>query len=138
MQDRLEIQLWTEEPEDSVKSAIPSLARTVQRTVSVSAEMVAKNLSSLIQPFRDAFDETESTPGSLGIERIELNVVVNAAGGVELIGKVNEKPGDLSLLNSLAQFYNMKNDYGKSLEYSNRVLDVVKKLAVQSSQEVGS
>jgi tetratricopeptide (TPR) repeat protein len=42
---------------------------------------------------------------------------------IELIGKVNEKPGDLSLLNALAQFYNMKNDYGKSLEYSNRVLE---------------
>lgn len=26
-------------------------------------------------------------------------------------------------MNALAQFYNMKNDYGRSLEYSNRVLE---------------
>ncbi len=53
----------------------------------------------------------------------QLRTVMQEIALIELIGKVNEKPGDLSLLNALAQFYNMKNDYGKSLEYSNRVLE---------------
>jgi tetratricopeptide (TPR) repeat protein len=53
----------------------------------------------------------------------QLRTVMQEIALIELIGKVKEKPGDLSLLNALAQFYNMKNDYGKSLEYSDRVLE---------------
>lgn len=53
----------------------------------------------------------------------QLRTVMQEIALIELIGKVKENPGDLSLLNALAQFYNIKNDYGKSLEYSNRVLE---------------
>ena len=53
----------------------------------------------------------------------QLRTVMKEIALIELRGKVKEKPGDLGLLNALAQFYNMKNDYGKSLEYSDRVLE---------------
>ena len=53
----------------------------------------------------------------------QLRTVMQEVALIELIGKVKENPGDLSLLNALAQFYNMKKDYGKSLEYSDRVLE---------------
>jgi spermidine synthase/lipoprotein NlpI len=53
----------------------------------------------------------------------QLRTVMQEIALIELRGKVKEKPGDLSLLNALAQFYNVKNDYGKSLEYSNKVLE---------------
>jgi spermidine synthase len=53
----------------------------------------------------------------------QLRTVMQEIALIELIGKMKENPGDLSLLNALAQFYNMKKDYGKSLEYSDRVLE---------------
>ena len=53
----------------------------------------------------------------------QLQTVMQEIALIELISKVKENPEDLSLLNSLAQFYNMKKDYGKSLEYSNRILE---------------
>ncbi len=53
----------------------------------------------------------------------QLRTVMQEVGLIELMGKVKENPGDLNLLNALAQFYNVKNEYGKSLEYSNRVLE---------------
>ena len=52
----------------------------------------------------------------------QLRTVMQEIALIELTGKAKENPEDLSLLNALAQFYNVKNDYGKSLEYSNRVL----------------
>jgi spermidine synthase len=53
----------------------------------------------------------------------QLRTVMQEIALIELMGKMKENPGDLSLLNALAQFYNMKKDYGKSLEYSDRVLE---------------
>ncbi len=53
----------------------------------------------------------------------QLRTIMREIALIELRGKAREKPEDLDLLNALAQFYNMKNDYGKSLEYSNRVLE---------------
>jgi predicted membrane-bound spermidine synthase/tetratricopeptide (TPR) repeat protein len=53
----------------------------------------------------------------------QLQTVMQEIALIELIGKSKENPGDLSLLNALAQFYNMKKDYGKSLEYSDRILE---------------
>ena len=41
---------------------------------------------------------------------------------IDLLGKLKEDKGDRGLENALAQFYNAKNDYKKSLEYSIKVL----------------
>ena len=48
----------------------------------------------------------------------QLRTVMQEVALIELVGKVKENPGDLNLLNALAQFYNVKNEFGKSLEYS--------------------
>jgi tetratricopeptide (TPR) repeat protein len=53
----------------------------------------------------------------------QLRTIMQEIALIELIGKVKENPGDLSLMNALAQFYNMKNDYGRSLNYSSQVLE---------------
>ena len=41
---------------------------------------------------------------------------------VELHAQLDADPENLGLLNSVAAFYNMKKEYGKSLAYSNKVL----------------
>ncbi|MDH5761413.1 MAG: fused MFS/spermidine synthase [Nitrospinota bacterium] len=53
----------------------------------------------------------------------QMRTVMQEIALIELIGQVREKPEDLSLLNALAQFYNMKNDYGRALKYSSRILE---------------
>jgi tetratricopeptide (TPR) repeat protein len=65
----------------------------------------------------------------------QMRTVMQEIALIELIGKAKEKPNDLSLLNALAKFYNMKNDYGRSLVYSSRVLenDPMNEEALQSA-----
>lgn len=65
----------------------------------------------------------------------QLRTIMQDIALIELIGRAKEKPGDLSLLNALAKFYNMKNDYGRALEYSQRVLenDSMNEEALQSA-----
>ena len=53
----------------------------------------------------------------------QLRTVMQEIALTELMGKVKENPGDLNLLNALAQFYNVKNEFGKSLKYTNRILE---------------
>ena len=53
----------------------------------------------------------------------QLRTVMQEIALIELMNKARKNPEDLSLLNALAKFYNIKNDYGKSLTYSNRVLE---------------
>jgi len=53
----------------------------------------------------------------------QMRTVMQEMALIELIGRVKENPGDINLLNALAQFYNVKNDYGKALKYSGRVLE---------------
>lgn len=65
----------------------------------------------------------------------QLQTIMKEIALIELIGEAKENPDDLSLLNALAKFYNMKNDYGRSLEYSSRVLenDPMNEEALQSA-----
>ena len=65
----------------------------------------------------------------------QLRTIMQEIALIELIGQSKESPEDLSLLNALAKFYNMKKDYGRSLVYSSRVLenDAMNEEALQSA-----
>ena len=65
----------------------------------------------------------------------QLQTIMKEIALIELIGQSRKSPEDLSLLNALAKFYNMKNDYGRSLKYSSRVLenDSMNEEALQSA-----
>jgi len=53
----------------------------------------------------------------------QLRTIMQEIALIELIGQSKASPGDLTLLNALAKFYNMKNDYGRSIKYSSQVLE---------------
>ena len=53
----------------------------------------------------------------------QMRPVMQEIALIGLIRKVKENPDDLNLLNALAKFYNIKNDYGQSLAFSSRVLE---------------
>jgi tetratricopeptide (TPR) repeat protein len=65
----------------------------------------------------------------------QLRTIMQEIALIELIGQAKASPEDLTLLNALAKFYNMKNDYGRSLDYSSRVLenDPMNEEALQSA-----
>ena len=65
----------------------------------------------------------------------QMRTVMQEIALIELIGQSKKNPEDLSLVNALAKFYNMKNDYGRAIEYSNRVLenDSMNEEALQSA-----
>jgi predicted membrane-bound spermidine synthase/tetratricopeptide (TPR) repeat protein len=48
----------------------------------------------------------------------QLGTVMQEIGLIELLNKYEANPKDLGLINSLAQFYNIKNQFLKALEYS--------------------
>ncbi len=48
----------------------------------------------------------------------QLRTVMQEIGLIELLGKYEADPGNLGLINSVAQFYNIKNEFLRSLKYS--------------------
>lgn len=52
-----------------------------------------------------------------------LRQVMQEIGLVELLTKLRQEPDNVGLINAAAQFYNIKNDYGQSIKYSQKVLD---------------
>ncbi len=52
----------------------------------------------------------------------QMRTVMQEVAFIELMKRVAEQPDDVGLLNSLAQFYNIKNDFRRSLKYSEQVL----------------
>ncbi|TDJ49324.1 MAG: tetratricopeptide repeat protein [Nitrospina sp.] len=65
----------------------------------------------------------------------QLRSVMQEVGLIELLEKLQASPDNIGLLNAVAQFYNVKNEFGKSLEFTTRVLekDPLSKQALQSA-----
>jgi len=64
-----------------------------------------------------------------------LRSVMQEMGLIELLEKLKADPDNIGLINAVAQFYNVKNEFGKSLEYTRQVLekDPLNKQALQSA-----
>lgn len=52
-----------------------------------------------------------------------LRQVMQETGLVELLTKLRQEPDNTALINAAAQFYNIKNDFQRSIQYSQQVLD---------------
>ena len=65
----------------------------------------------------------------------QLRSVMQEVGLIELLQKLKTDPDNIGLINAVAQFYNVKNEFGKSLEYTRRVLEIdpLSKQALQSA-----
>ncbi len=53
----------------------------------------------------------------------QLRSVMQQMGLIELLTNLEKDPDDLNLLNATAQFYNVKNEFRKSLQYSLKILE---------------
>lgn len=84
-----EIVLWTDKQEDAAKSALPTLSKSLQTTTKVSAGILVENLRQFLETFQNSLDKHLNNTDSLfSVDSIELNLAVNAEGGIEMIGKL--------------------------------------------------
>ena len=60
MSDQDPILIWTEVPDSKAKSALPSLSKGVQRTVELSADLMADNLRHFLDRFQRILDQGQS------------------------------------------------------------------------------
>ena len=73
--------------ETTTKSGLPFAPLTKQR-VSMSSTDLEKKLSEFLQSFGDVLEkQPESIGNGLKLDEIEINLSINASGGIELIGK---------------------------------------------------
>jgi len=81
------IPVWSNEQMGNEKSALPKISRKVADATQVSTEVLSNNLREFVQKFQGAIDPDVDI-GGFCIEELELSLVVNAKGGIELLGKV--------------------------------------------------
>lgn len=86
------ISVWTTATAESSEAALPRLgggvAAGATEVVSVSVDAVRKNLNAFLEQIGPLLDSSRETLKNYEIEEIELSLAINAAGGIELVGKL--------------------------------------------------
>jgi hypothetical protein len=82
------VAIWTNIQEDDIKSAMPKMADLTNDSMVVSAEAVTNNINKFLDSFYPLLESQQSNNTSFFIDEIELSLVVNAKGGIELLGKL--------------------------------------------------
>lgn len=86
------ISVWTAATAENSKAALPrlggSIAAGATEVVSVSVDVVRKNLSAFLEQIGPLLDAPREALKNYEIEEIELNIAVNGTGGIELVGKL--------------------------------------------------
>lgn len=71
------------------KAAIPRLAdRVTSQVVEIDSSTISENLSSFISKIQPIITSSDIPDNSFSVDEIELSLVINASGGIELIGKL--------------------------------------------------
>jgi len=90
------IEVWIGHSADNreageVKGAMPSLQRCLERSSAsvavVASDILADNLRQFLAQIERSIIDTPPRGSAFQVEQIELNIVVNANGGIELVGK---------------------------------------------------
>lgn len=83
------IPIWTDGEPSGVKEALPGtrLKSDVHRFV--DSAVLSESLQKFLGDFQDVLDSPEPKDSKFVVDRIELNLAVNAEGGIELIGKLS-------------------------------------------------
>lgn len=81
------IPVWTSDPGNDTKAALPTLARRATMVVEVETDLIAENLNAFMEKFRPVIESQDEKSPFL-IDEIELSFAVNAKGGIELLGKL--------------------------------------------------
>lgn len=86
--DQTTIEIWTQTALPEGKAALPALRKSPGlETTEVKLSDLADNLGRLLAHVQSAFDKAQKVASSFDVDEIELNIGVNAKGGLALIGK---------------------------------------------------
>lgn len=82
------INIWTDEEQDKGKAAVPRMAQVTRHVVSASADVISDNLAAFLKAFEPITTQAADATSAFEIDEIELSLVVNGKGGIELVGKL--------------------------------------------------
>jgi hypothetical protein len=83
------IAVWTAKDSSRQKSALPTPTEALKTVAQVDPEILANNLTDYLQLFDGVLVDRFPKKSGFQVEEIEIGLVVNAHGGVELIGKID-------------------------------------------------
>lgn len=83
------IEVWTDSQTTEAKAAVPMPAIFSRRAVDVKPEELSAKLKAFLSGFESVLRECPPVIGGFSVDQIELNLAVNASGGIELIGKLS-------------------------------------------------
>ena len=83
-----EITVWTTFSGDDTQNALPSFTKGTIKAVQVTSDTLAKNLESFLSNLESVIQVNPPNDSPFYIDQMELNLAVNASGGIELLGKL--------------------------------------------------
>ena len=81
------IKVRTEAPLEE-RAGLPRLGKTATKVFEIGIESLSGNLKTFIARIQRILDEQQENTSTYYIDEVELNLTVNASGGIELVGKL--------------------------------------------------
>ena len=89
MKESNEISVWITKNNSNKMSILPSITNNIHEVTDISSEIISKNLKKFLNNLNSILKENFNDDFEYKLDTIELNLAVNAEGGIELIGKVS-------------------------------------------------
>ena len=87
METEKNITVITQVKPSESKGGLPTLKDLTSKEIIVSSEKLATNLKEFLEKFKPVIEQQATKVGSFEVSEIEIHIVINASGGIELIGK---------------------------------------------------
>ncbi len=87
MKDREKIRIRSEVG-DELSAALPGLKKGSEFVSSIASDVLKSNLMAFMRNFEEVLESSYSEDSKYEVDSIELNLSVNADGGIELLGKL--------------------------------------------------
>jgi hypothetical protein len=71
------------------RQAFPSLMTDIVKSMSLSQKDLSENLRDFVSTISGILEASSNDDAKYVADEIELNLVVNASGGIELVGKIS-------------------------------------------------
>jgi len=69
------------------KSGLPKFKGFSSSEIKISTEILSKNLKDFLEKIKPVIESQTTAIGQFSVSEIELNLAINASGGIDLIGK---------------------------------------------------
>ncbi len=87
MKEKDQITILTTASEKTEKAGLPNFKTFVKNEINISAETLSKNLKEFLDKMKPVIESQATIIGQFSVSEIELNLAINATGGIDLVGK---------------------------------------------------